>query len=622
MALLFILIITSSWFQRDFQKAKEMYYQALKGEEGSENPFVYFLKAIEFEKAGNLEEARSNFEKAKLFSNLEPSIIFLMYVISERKNLPDFESELFSLLLKSKIKKRTAEIPEISEYLLKSSETKALLSLKIKELDKALLISPSFYPAWYEKLKLYYINLKFPDFIKTFLKFSPFFSGNPLVKEIFNLSLIRTLILFSFSITVILLFGLTIRRRHSIYFFTGQNIPHIPELEFLFSILFVLFIFFRAPLPFFFLLILPTLFYLNNKEKIILFIFSLFILLIAILSINKEKFSLNFVTSHRQNPYYLLYITKNSPYDEDLIKEWDKLEIKEKELIKAIIFMKGNKIEEAQKSLKNVRNKSSYTYLVNLGNLYFLKSKYDSASVFYKNAIDRNPEGFEAHFNLAQVAFQLVDLDLFQKEIDILNQLDAKRTEKYTRMIKEYKLTPIVYAYPEKFENFKFKKTKSELFSNIYLFPPFLIPLILVILFLIVFLRKHLRFKRCRACYRRIPEGGEEIEPVGEVCEKCKKELISTESLKLRQRLAARLKAKRLDRVKNGILISNLIMPGLGFVINNSFILFILTAGIFSISLIILYFTSFDLFGIIFYILAVLISLLYYIAGGKIDESI
>jgi len=622
MSFLFILIITSSWFQEEFQKAKEMYYQALKDEKSPENPFVYFLKGIELERAGNLQEARINFEKAKLFSDLEPSTIFLMYIISEKKNLPDFKLELFTLLLKSKIKKGASEIPEISEYFLKSAETKSLFSLKINELDKALSISPSFYPAWYEKLKLYYINMKFFDFIKNFLKFSPFYSGNPLTREIFNLSLIRTLILFSFSMTVILLFGLTIRKRKVIYFFTGKNFPYIPELEFLLGTIFILLIFFRLPLPFFFLLILPALSYFNNKERIILFIFSLFILLITIFSIRMENFSLNFVISERENPYYLLYLTKNSPYDEELIKEWDKFDINEKELLKAIIFMKGNRLEEAHKSLKKVKDKFSYIYLVNLGNLYFLKSSYDSASIFYKNAININPKGFEAHFNLAQVAFLLVDLDLFQKEIEILNHLDAKKTEEYTRIIKEYKLTPTLYAYPEKFENFKLGKANSELFSNIYLLPPFLIPLLVLTLFLTVFQRRNLSFKRCSACGRTIPEGGEEIEPLGEVCEKCKKKLISTESLKLRQRLSVRLKVKRLERVKIGILISNLIMPGLGFVMNNSFILFILTAGIFSISLILFYFTSFKLFSIIFYILAVLIVLSYYIAGGKIDESI
>ncbi|MEO0303476.1 MAG: hypothetical protein ABIM76_06870, partial [candidate division WOR-3 bacterium] len=76
MEIILFIIITSSWFQKDFESAKFLYESALKGKENTENPFVYFIKAIKEEKMGKFEEARNDFEKAKFFSNLEPANLF------------------------------------------------------------------------------------------------------------------------------------------------------------------------------------------------------------------------------------------------------------------------------------------------------------------------------------------------------------------------------------------------------------------------------------------------------------------------------------------------------------------------------------------------------------------
>ncbi len=622
MSVIFLLIINLTWFQRDLNYAKKLYNEALMGEADSLNPFLYFLKAIEFERGGSLQEARNNFEKAKLFSNLEPAIVFLMLKISDKQNLPDFYNDLWNELLKSKIKKGVKEIPEISYYFLNKAGEKILLSAKISQLNKALKISPSFYPAWYEKIKLYYLNFKFLDALKTFFNFSPFFSGNPALKKIFQVTLLRIFIILIFVLISTLILSFTIRKRQSIYFYLPQNIPHVPELEFILSIIFILFIFIGLPLPFLFLLVFPVVFNLENKEKKALFLFSLFLFLITVIGMICERRLVNFIND-KNNPDVLLYLTKNSPYDEELIKKWDNVKVKEAELLKAIIYLKGNKIKEAKSILKKmIKTSSDYEVLVNTGNLYFLENKFDSASIFYRRAIEIEPERFEAHFNLAQVAFSLVDLTLFQKEIDMANRIDQQRTEEFTRRIKEFKLIPIIYAYPEKIKNYKYKGENTFLFTDSYLLPPFLILEILVLIFLIFFVKSGRSIFRCRACLKGIPQGGKEVEPVGEVCDVCAKELESTASLKLRQRLAMRLRAKRNNKLKTGILIANFMIPGLGFGINNSFFLLTFTSMIFGISLIIILFTSFKTFGIILYMLSIIIGLIYYITGGRIDASI
>lgn len=621
MKIIIFIIITSTWFQKDFERAKFLYGSALKKEENSENPFLYFIKAIEEEKMGKFEESRKNFEKAKFFLNLEPAFLFLMYIISDMKNLKEFKEEIFSLLLKSKEKKGVEDIYEISEYFYKKSEWEPIFTLKIKELDKALAISPTYIKAWLKKLELYYINFKFLEFLKTFFSFSPFKRGNPLLKEIFNLAFLRVLILFFYSIFFIFLLGILLRKRYSIYFLNIKKLSDFPESEFLPLLLFLFFLFLRAPLSLYLILIIPTIFILEIKEKIFLSIFLIITLFFSFFTIQKEPYSLSFV-ENPDNPYYLRFLTMNSPYDEELLKKWDLLDIDEKNLMKSIIYMKKGEVEEAEKLLKNKIEKSSYIYLVEKGNLFFLKRKYDSASIFYREAINLNPENFEAHFNLSQVAFQMVDLDLFQKEIEILNHIDAKKTERYIKIIKEYKLTPFLHVYPKHFKKYKFEKKKNFLFVNKYILLPLFIPFSIITLFLIFLLRGSKSFKRCKACKRLILEEGENIPPIGEVCEKCKDEILSTESLKLRQRIALRLKMKRLQKIKNLLLFLNLILPGLSFVINNSMILFLISSSIFSLGLIVIYFTSFKLFGIILYIFSFLIFFLYYLAGGKIDEAI
>ncbi|MEO0284037.1 MAG: tetratricopeptide repeat protein [candidate division WOR-3 bacterium] len=621
MEIILFIIITSSWFQKDFESAKFLYESALKGKENTENPFVYFIKAIKEEKMGKFEEARNDFEKAKFFSNLEPANLFLMFIISDKKNLKEFKDELFLLLLKSKEKKGVEDIYEISEYFYKKSEWEPLFTLKIEELDKALAISPTYIKAWFKKLELYYINFKFLDFLKTFFSFSPFKRGNPLFKEIFNLAFLRVIIIFFYSLFFIFLLGVLLRKRYSIYFINLKTLSQFPESEFLPIILFLIFLFLRAPLPFYLLLIIPTIFFLELKEKIFLSVFLILIFLVSLFTIQKEPYSLSFVQDPL-NPYYLKFLTMNSPYDEELLKKWDSLNIEEKNLMKSIIYMKKGEIKEAEKLLRDKFNKSSYNYLVEMGNIYFLKGKYDSASIFYREAINFYPEKFEAHFNLSQVAFQMVDLDLFQKEIDILNHIDAKKTERYIKVIKEFKLTPFLHAYPENFKKYKFKSEKVFLFVNKFIFPPLFMPLSFIILFLMFFLKGKQSIKRCKACKKVILGEVENIPPLGEVCEKCRDEILATESLKLRQRIAMRLKMKRLQKIKNILLFVNLLLPGLSFVINNSMILFLISSSIFSLGLIIIYFTSFKLFGILLYIFSFLIFLFYYLIGGKIDEAI
>ncbi|MEN3044724.1 MAG: tetratricopeptide repeat protein [Candidatus Hydrothermales bacterium] len=621
MKVVFLLIFSTSWFYRDFEIAKGLYERAKRGEENLENPFVYFIKSVEDFKSGNLERARINFEKAKYFSNLDPATIFLMFLISEVKGLPQYTHDLFPLIVKSKEKKQVSDIYPVSEYFIKKSEKTTLLSLKLDALDKALLISPSHLEAFSKKLENLYRNFRILEFLKNLLSFSPFKTCNPLLKNILKLAITRFLILFLYSLFFILILGILIRRRYFLYFLFKEKILKFPYFEYLPLMIFFLLLILKAPLALYLLLIIPTIFLLEQKEKILLTILIVLLLVSTFLIFPAESSSLSFIKDPR-NPYYLKYLTENSPYDEDILSKWDNFDLEEKNMIKSIIYMKKGEIVEAEKLLKDEKEKNTYYYYVNLGNLYFLKGKYDSSGFFYRKALSLNPQGFEAHFNLAQVAFVLVDLSLFEKQIEILNRIDSRKTEKYINTIKEYKLSPFLYAYPEKFKKYKIKRERKGLFVNTFIFPPIFIPVSLVILFLVFFQKRFIKPERCKICMKTVFIEKESVPPFGVLCRDCKDEILPLESLKLKQRLAARLKMKRLNRIKNMLLFSNILLPGLGFVINNSLILFLITSSFFSLGIIIILFTQFKFFGIILYLTCILISLIYYIIGGRIDENI
>ncbi|MEN3046612.1 MAG: tetratricopeptide repeat protein [Candidatus Hydrothermales bacterium] len=621
MKFVLLLIFSTSWFYKDFERAKSSYESAKRGEENLENPFVYLIKSIEDLESGNYESSKLNFEKAKFLSNLDPATIFLMYLILEQKGISQYAHDLFPLIIKSKEKKQVSDIYPVSEYFIKKSEGATSLAMKLDALDKALLVSPSHLEAYSIKLENLYKNLKIFEFLKTLFSLSPFKTCNPLLKSILKLIVTRLLILFLYSLFFILILGILVRKRYFLYFIFKEKTLKFPYFEYIPLIIFFLLLILRAPLALFLVLIIPTLPLFELKEKILLVISIVLLLISTLLIFPLESHYLSHI-KEPNNPYYLKYLTENSPYDEDILSKWDSFNLEEKNLIKSIIYMKKGDIVEAEKLLKNEKEKNSYIYNVNVGNLYFLKGKYDSAGIFYRNAINLNPKGFEAHFNLAQVAFVLVDLSLFEKQIEILNSIDPKKTERYINKIKEYKLLPFLFVYPEKFKKYKIKLERKGLFLDTFIFPPIFIPLSFVILFLIFFMKKSVRLDRCKICLKPIFSDKESVSPFGILCGDCKNEIINLESIKLKQRLAMRLKMKRFTKIKNLLLFSNIILPGLGFVINNSFILFLITSSIFSFGIIIMLFTQFKFFGIFFYLTSILISLIYYAIGGKVNENI
>lgn len=620
-----VLFILNFNISKELKRAENLYLSALyENNIDPSNPFYYFINAIEKEKAGAPQEANKFLEIAKQKANLDFFISFLMFKISEEEKIERFKDILWKYLLESKKKSKIEEVPQISEYFYKKAKATPFLSQAVDYLNKALLFSPSFYPAFLYKLELYYLNSKWFNLLKEIFKAPFVFKNNPITEIVYNLFQLRFLSVIFYLLVFIFGLGVLILKRNIFLYYAYSLISNVKGVEFTPAFVYTALFIIGAPIAILYLIILPFFAFLERREKLVAFI-PVFLFLFLPYFKSKEK-KMEILISDSNSPLRLYYSVKTGQYSDDIIeflKKTDNLYLKE---LLLTIYLREDNIKEAYNVIKELKNKlKTPSFYTNIGNYYFIKNKIDSADIFYKKAVSIDPYNYEANFNLAQTALLRVDLETFNNQIKIINSIDKERTEKLTELIQKYNIEPYVIAFPSydlihKNTKIYFKKARSLI--DILFFPSFLFFESLVLIFFIFFFNKRIEFDICSSCFAPLILEGEEIEPIGRVCEICKKDLSVPTSSKLRERLTARLRTRRKDRLRFYVFISNVLLPGLGFFINSSYLGYLFSSIIFSISLFFLFFTDFKIIGFLLYFISILPAVFYYLGGGRVNENI
>ncbi len=336
----------------------------------------------------------------------------------------------------------------------------------------AIELSPDFYPAYYIQGKIMWRNNKIgainsyitgfktasTDFVHTFIRIGDFF--------IIGATAFLLSIFVFFVIAIIKYFPLL---KHNLQEITDS--PYLqPYLTFIPWLMLLLPLLIFGPLIAFFMWTILLWLYLNNKEKVILFLFILFIAysqtLFSYYSIfltAREAPALNAIIKiekgYWNNELYegLIETIKSDPTNKRAFYALGILDKNMKEYEKAIAhYQRATVIDSNYAKVYN-----------NLGNIYFLQKDYDRAIENYKKAIEKDNRLISAYFNLSQTyreKFNFVEGEkIFQaartKNPDIINYyVDLIRANPKQLMIDEgisfNDIFVQAFKYPENHEVF------------------------------------------------------------------------------------------------------------------------------------------------------------------------
>ncbi len=271
----------------------------------------------------------------------------------------------------------------------------------------AIELSPDFYPAYYTQGKILWRNNKisainsyitgfktaFSDFIHTFIRIGDFFI-------IGTAAFLLSMFIF-FVITIIKYFPLL---KHNLQEITES--PYLqPYLTFIPWLILLLPLLIFGPLIAFFMWIILLWLYLSNKERVIVFLFILFIAysqtLFSYYSIfltAREASALNAIIKIEKGYW------NNEIYDE--LIETIKKDPTNKRAFYALGILDKN-MKEYEKAIAHYQRATvidpNYAKVYNnLGNIYFLQKDYDRAIENYKNAIEKDNTLISSYFNLSQ----------------------------------------------------------------------------------------------------------------------------------------------------------------------------------------------------------------------------
>lgn len=271
----------------------------------------------------------------------------------------------------------------------------------------AIELSPDFYPAYYTQGKILWRNNKISainsyitgfktastDFVHTFIRIGDFF--------IIGTAAFLLSIFIFFIITIIKYFPLL---KHNLQEITDS--PYLqPYLTFIpWLILLLPLLIFGLLIAFFMWTILLWL-YLNNKERVIIF---LFILFVAYSQTIFSHYSIFLTTREASALNAIIKIEKgywNNEIYEELIET-----IKKDPTNKGAFYALGildKNMKEYEKAIAHyqratVIDPNFAKVYTNLGNIYFLQKDYERAIENYKKAIEKDNTLISAYFNLSQ----------------------------------------------------------------------------------------------------------------------------------------------------------------------------------------------------------------------------
>lgn len=529
------------------------------------SPFYYFFKGIEYERKGFFIESIENLKKALELSDDNIHLVVRFYIISLDKDIKSFEEELKRKLIFLREKNEWDGLYFLSDYLLLRSKNAMGSEKREFFLKESILFSPDFYPAYIELTRLH---------MEEFKVFKAIGDLSDLTGLLFKSSFLRKFVILIFIKSFFLLFSyfLIFFVLGKILSFSGYETHYIKRFfkaSFPFLLIVeIIFILFSLPSSYHLFLLLPLFVFFTRKERF-LFLF-LTLIITSVFYFGSIERSIENYYSEQNYPVTFMRI-KNIPFSNKILNHMSEDNPFEAN-IKGIMLVREKEYDSAFTYFKNLSRKypDDPYVLINIGNLFYLKENYDSAYTYYKKSVGLNENSFESHFNIAQIGFKKMDIPIYENEIRRAQNIDYAEVSKKTFRIKEYGAEELFWGIPP----FKEKKisTRSEI-EKLYGFPlSGIFAFILLILSIFLF-PKHRRVTHCSVCGKFSNEIFK-IEPNFEVCRKCAKEILKTESLKIRERIVDKIKVDAIERKKFVTFILNVLIPPLGFLYAGSHFFF------------------------------------------------
>lgn len=530
-----------------------------------QNPFYEFFKAIEYEKKGFFFESLKRLEKAlEICSDSLPYLV-RFYIISLDNNIKSFEEDIKRKLLSLKEKKEWDGVYFLSNYLLIRAKSTSELKTKEFFLQEAIYFSPGFYPAYLELIKLHLDNLQFLKTIQDVSGFLALLLKSEFLRKFLILAIIRGVFFILYYFLILFIIG-------KIISFAGYETTYLKKyMKTTFPLLLIIeiiFILLAIPPTYHLLLLLPLFPFFSKKEKV--FSFLLTLMVISIFYFGEIERKIESYYSSRNYPLFLMRI-KNAPFSKKVFESLDTTNLFEAN-IKGILLAKRGKLDTALIYFRHLLSKypeNPYIFL-NTGNIFYLKGEIDSAYFYYKKTSELNPNLLEPHFNIAQIGIKKLDIPLYEREIKMAQEINYEVVAQKTTRIKEYGAEEIYWGiipFPEK------KIDSESKLNKLYGFPFAGLFTILILIFLVILFPKNIRVFHCSIC-GCISNEIFRIEPKFETCRKCASEISKTESIKIRTRIAEKLKVEARERKKFITFLLNLLLPPLGFIFAGSHFFF------------------------------------------------
>jgi len=209
----------------------------------------------------------------------------------------------------------------------------------------------------------------------------------------------------------------------------------------------------------------------------------------------------------------------------------------------------------------------------NLGNTYFVQGEYDKAMEEYEAAVRLDPGSAVPHYNLAQVYSEKLMLTESSQELNKALELDFRSVNEFRKTAGEkYHLRVMEVAIPSShlwrvLFRTEVQDGKSPAVGSLFGGYPWLLSLasvgffVLAIAFGILLRRAGLDYTclicGAQGCFRCLED---------EVCPRCTKKIVVTDSTSMKERLEQKLRsrAQRYRRIKS--LVLSIVVPGSGHV--------------------------------------------------------
>ncbi len=531
------------------------------------NSFLLYYLAKEYERSGNMEEARENYQSALEIMDISTAILLL----DEAGDETDFGTEVCQKIGDIKLDSGASRLPFLAHYFLHRGIRRAREGLNPEMSFNLSIEMDPFQISPRVALMKHYLRRVNPLLYNTLIgllyPFRDFSNQYVLLVNIYVLtSIVLTISLFLFVI------GLFIRHGRSIYHgilsLLPTKIPYQLRLGMVALIILVPIVIGTGSLWLWVAVVLLLTLFCGLREKTVLMGGSILLILAPIFSTFER-------TVFETGDASTLYRAQVSPCDPGLI---DSLFTKEESPSRNALFSigllekRGGHFDAAEKAyLEALRDDTQSGYIHNnLGNVYFSVGRFRDALIEYQKAIDHDPNLASAHYNLSQAYLKLMVFDKYTDEIETANKLDFDLVTGFINSSSEHPNRAVIdERLPRKALWTEISLSQGEqILSPVLQFGNSILLLVGCILAVsLISLGKAVKLTRnhCSVCGAPVCDRCSTMFEQDIVCTSCASKLKLTKSPGIQQKIVHSIKIKKARSKKvAGVLLS--VLPGMGHI--------------------------------------------------------